>query len=97
MLYAGLDLSRRKLDVHVLDEHGTTVEAVAVHPDADALRTLAGRLGPAVTATPRRRRSQQEHVRQHSTQHQPPQTNPDPSHRPITSNIHQKLPNHSMG
>lgn len=51
MLYAGLDLSRRKLDVHVLDEDGATVEALAVHPDADALGTLARRFGPAVTAT----------------------------------------------
>ena len=41
MLYAGLDLSRKRLDVHVLDEEGTTVEVMAVRPDADALRTLA--------------------------------------------------------
>jgi len=41
MLYAGLDLSRQRLDVHVLDEEGRTVEVMAVHPDADALRTLA--------------------------------------------------------
>jgi len=46
MLYAGLDLSRQKLDVHVLDETGETVELLAVHPDADALRTLAERIGP---------------------------------------------------
>ena len=45
MLYAGLDLSRQKLDVHVLDEEGRTVEVVAVRPDADALRTLAERIG----------------------------------------------------
>jgi transposase len=52
MLYAGLDLSRRRLDVHVLDEDGRTVEMTAVHPDADALRTLArviGRHGQEVT------------------------------------------------
>ncbi len=41
MLYAGLDLSRQRLDVHVLDEDGQTVEVTAVRPDADALRTLA--------------------------------------------------------
>jgi transposase len=41
MLYAGLDLSRRRLDVHVLDEDGRTIEVTAVRPDADALRTLA--------------------------------------------------------
>jgi len=44
MLYAGLDLSRQRLDVHVLDEAGTSVAILAVHPDADALRTLAVRL-----------------------------------------------------
>jgi transposase len=44
MLYAGLDLSRQKLDVHVVDESGRTVDVVAVRPDADALRTLAGRI-----------------------------------------------------
>ena len=44
MLYAGLDLSRQRLDVHVLDEAGQTVEVSAVRPDADALRTLANRI-----------------------------------------------------
>lgn len=54
MLYAGLDLSRQRLDVHVLDEDGRTVEVTAVHPDADALRTLVsivGRHDREVTAT----------------------------------------------
>ncbi len=54
MLYAGLDLSRQRLDVHVLNEDGRTVEVTAVHPDADALRTLVsivGRHGQEVTAT----------------------------------------------
>jgi transposase len=53
MLYAGLDLSRQRLDVHVLDEEGRTVEVTAVRPDADALRTLVevvGRHGHPVTA-----------------------------------------------
>ena len=53
MLYAGLDLSRQRLDVHVLDESGSTVEVTAVRPDADALRTLATRVqrhGQEVTA-----------------------------------------------
>jgi len=45
MLYAGLDLSRQKLDVHILDETGRTVDLLAVRPDADALRTLAERIG----------------------------------------------------
>ncbi len=44
MLYAGLDLSRQRLDVHVLDEEGRTVEVAAVRPDADALRTLVARM-----------------------------------------------------
>ena len=44
MLYAGLDLSRQRLDVHVLDEDGRTVEVTAVRPDGDALRTLAARV-----------------------------------------------------
>jgi transposase len=44
MLYAGLDLSRQRLDVHVLDEEGRTVEVTAVRPDGDALRTLARRV-----------------------------------------------------
>ena len=44
MLYAGLDLSRQRLDVHVLDEGGSTVEVTAIHPDADALRTLVERI-----------------------------------------------------
>ena len=53
MLYAGMDLSRQRLDVHVLDEDGSTVEVTAVRPDADALRTLASvvaRHGHEVTA-----------------------------------------------
>jgi hypothetical protein len=45
MLYAGLDLSRQRLDVHVLDEDGRTVAVTAVCPDADALRTLVATIG----------------------------------------------------
>src|SRR5665647_2821007 len=41
MLYAGLDLSRKRLDVHILDEDGRTVEVTAVSPDAAGLRRLA--------------------------------------------------------
>ena len=43
MLYAESDLSRERLDVHILDEEGETVDVTAVRPDADALRTLAAR------------------------------------------------------
>jgi transposase len=39
-----MDLSRKRLDVHVLDADGATVEVTAVRPDADALGTLAQRL-----------------------------------------------------
>jgi transposase len=48
-----LDLSRQRLDVHILDDRGQTVEVTAVRPDADALRTLAShvlRRGQEVTA-----------------------------------------------
>jgi transposase len=45
MLYAGLDLSRKRLDVHLLDEAGVSVEVSAAPPDADGLRMLAARLG----------------------------------------------------
>jgi transposase len=41
MLHAGLDLSRKKLDVHLLDEQGATVAVLIVSPDREALRGLA--------------------------------------------------------
>jgi transposase len=44
MLHAGLDLSRRKIDVCLLSESGEHVEQLAAPPDADALRTLARRI-----------------------------------------------------
>src|SRR5215207_1852324 len=44
MLYAGLDLSRKRLDFHLLDGEGVTVEVGAAPPDADGLRGLAERL-----------------------------------------------------
>jgi transposase len=45
MLYAGLDLSRQRLDVHLMDEAGVTVAVTAVRPDADALRDLVAHVG----------------------------------------------------
>ena len=36
MLYAGLDLSRKRLDFHLLDSDGAPVEVGAAPPDADA-------------------------------------------------------------
>ena len=44
MLYAGLDLSRKRLDFHLLDAAGATVEVGAAPPDADGLRGLTRRL-----------------------------------------------------
>ena len=44
MLHAGLDLSRRKLDVCLVSESGGHLDQLAAPPDADALRTLARRI-----------------------------------------------------
>src|SRR3954454_7022327 len=54
MLYAGLDLSRKRLDFHLLDADGATVEGGAAPPDADvkganirvaSLGAVTGRIG----------------------------------------------------
>jgi hypothetical protein len=44
MLHAGLDLSRRRLDVCLIDDGGEVVDHTAAPPDADGLRHLAERL-----------------------------------------------------
>lgn len=44
MLYCGLDLSRKRIDFHLLDRDGGLVEAGAVGADADALAGLARRV-----------------------------------------------------
>src|SRR5436305_3568945 len=44
MLYAGLDLSRKRLDFHLLDAEGASVDVGASPPDADGLRGLSERL-----------------------------------------------------
>jgi transposase len=44
MLYAGLDLSRKRLDFHALAEDGTLVDQGAVPPDPDGLAKLVYRL-----------------------------------------------------
>jgi hypothetical protein len=41
MLYAGLDLSRKRLDFHLLNAEGATVDVGAAPPDADGLRGLS--------------------------------------------------------
>jgi hypothetical protein len=43
MLPAGLDPSRHRLDAHLLDQHGGTVQVTTAPPDADGPRGLAGR------------------------------------------------------
>jgi transposase len=52
MLYVGLDLSRKRVDYHVLDAEGVTVAVDAVPPDADGLRSLVARVAdqPVVAA-----------------------------------------------
>jgi transposase len=50
MLHIGLDLSRRRLDYHVLDEHGRTLAVDAAPPDADGLRHLTRRFPLPVRA-----------------------------------------------
>jgi len=44
MLHVGLDLSRKRLDVHAVDEAMTTVEVTGMLPDRDGLRSLVNRL-----------------------------------------------------
>ena len=44
MLHAGLDLSRKRLDVCLLDDDGEHLDQLAVPPDADSLRALARRI-----------------------------------------------------
>src|SRR5215213_6321434 len=46
MLHAGLDLSRRRLDVCLIGDEGDVVERLAAPPDADGLRHLVERVGP---------------------------------------------------
>ncbi len=53
MLHVGLDLSRTRLDVHVMDQTGTSVAVTTAAPDAGGLASLAyrlGELGQPVTA-----------------------------------------------
>jgi transposase len=44
MLHAGLDLSRKKLDICLLCERGEHLDQLAVPPDVDSLRRLARRI-----------------------------------------------------
>jgi hypothetical protein len=54
MLHVGLDLSRKRLDVHVLDDAGQTVAVTTAPPDADGLRVLPrGSVSTGSPCTPR--------------------------------------------
>jgi transposase len=44
MLHAGLDLSRRKVDVCLLSEEGQHLDQLAVPPDVESLRRLVHRI-----------------------------------------------------
>ena len=44
MLHAGLDLSRKKLDICLLGDDGEHLDQLAVSPDVDSLRILARRI-----------------------------------------------------
>jgi len=53
MMHAGLDLSRKRLDVELMDDQGTRLGHLGVMPDRDGLRSLArqvGRIGQPVRA-----------------------------------------------
>src|SRR3954464_7145398 len=45
MLHVGLDLSRTRLDVHVMTEVGAPVLVTTAAPDAGGLASLAARIG----------------------------------------------------
>ena len=45
MLHAGLDLSRKKLDVCLLSDRGEHLDQLAVAPEVNSLRRLARRIG----------------------------------------------------
>jgi transposase len=44
MIHAGLDLSRRKVDICLLSDDGAHLDQLVVPPDVDSLRTLARRI-----------------------------------------------------
>src|SRR4051794_29997538 len=44
MIHAGLDLSRKKVDIALLSEEGEHLDQLVVPPDADSLKALARRI-----------------------------------------------------
>jgi hypothetical protein len=61
MLHAGLDLSRKKLDVCLLSDQGEHLDQLAVPPHVDSLRRLARRSRVFKHAAPTPRPSQHPH------------------------------------
>jgi hypothetical protein len=53
MLHAGLDLSRKRLNVCLVSEEGELAARYAVPPDLDGLRELAGRINRAGSGSAR--------------------------------------------
>ena len=49
MLHAGLDLSRKRLEVRVLDDAGDTALETWTPPDRDGLASLVRRVGGSVS------------------------------------------------
>ncbi len=47
MLHAGLDLSRKRLDVCLLSDQGELVEELTAFPDSGGLKSLAQRVEAA--------------------------------------------------
>src|SRR6187551_3047203 len=45
MVHVGLDLSRTRLDVHVMDESGAPLAVTTALPEAGGLAALAARIG----------------------------------------------------
>jgi hypothetical protein len=45
LVHVGLDLSRTRLDVHMMDEAGTSLAVTTAVPDRDGLAVLAERIG----------------------------------------------------
>jgi hypothetical protein len=57
MLYAGLDLSRKRLDFHLLDAEGATVERGASPPETDGLQHLSEHIARHTASRSARRSS----------------------------------------
>jgi len=53
MVHVGLDLSRTRLDVHVMDESGAPLAVTTALPEAGGLAALVSRIG-AELCPPRR-------------------------------------------